>query len=290
MTTPLDLTRARTNKFLAKAIDGLPEYHTALAVAERAQRMLAALAAVPDLPEQDHPLVSGRITEEWLSAVIDHEADVARLEKRRGLLLALSRDAQATAQNTYTLNGNKMLRQFHAELIGLLDGVREVAAELGAATTPEAAIADDCGPAWKQLKALAGDYDLLRAAQWTVMRSVGVDYVQSAQPIAGGESHASDLYLRNVDEVFPSWRNPGASGEVRINIDGSRPRYEPWPLDKTELLLWLVNSPAQAWIPTTDQLERLWDDRKARANPTPTLIRQPPKPMNRVVPTITARS
>lgn len=116
-----------------------------------------------------------------------------------------------------------------------------------------------------------------------------IDHVTRARPTNGGEEHATDLYLSNLDDVWPHWKAPGG-GPQQINLDGTRPRYEPWPDELHQLLLWLATSKAEPWIPTLPELEKLWQQRKNRANPNPTKvpgIRRPP--LNRPLPIETTR-
>ena len=265
MTTPVVLAAAQQNRYLAEAISALPGYREALDVAGQAQRMmLGSLTA----PPPSGPLVSGTVSEEWVDQMIDHAAAVARAEQRRKVLLTLKLDAEGRAQGIYSANMNKMLAHLNSELTALLEQVSAVADRLGGVGTAEQAIARDAGALWKQLTTLADEYGMLRDAQRQLMTGL-VDYVIAARPPAGGEDHASDLYLRNLDELWPSWRNPGQRGEGVIHIDGTPHRYEPWPTDRVQLLLWLVKSQAEAWIPTTKQLDRLREERTKRANPNP---------------------
>lgn len=74
-----------------------------------------------------------------------------------------------------------------------------------------------------------------------------------------------------------------------INLsDRGRERYEPWPSDPVQLMLWLVRSPADPWVPTPAQLEKLRTERTARANPMPKVIPSRPdkKRPNRTAQTI----
>jgi hypothetical protein len=268
VTAPVHMLRTRRqNKYLAAAIDSLGDYHQALQIVDQAEQMMLSLPAPAEVAEPN-PLVTGTVTEDWINQSLDRAAEVARREQRRLLLLGVKRDAEANALNVYNTNTNPILAQFDTELHGLLDQVRALAKQLGTATTPTLAIANDLGAQWKQLNALSADYALLRQAQLTVMASHN-DYIVSAHPIAGGDDHASDLYLKNLDSLWPSWRNPGQGGERIINVDMSAHRYEPWPTDPTELLLWLATSDAEPWIPTTRELDALTAQRRRTANPNP---------------------
>jgi hypothetical protein len=66
-----------------------------------------------------------------------------------------------------------------------------------------------------------------------------VDYVTRSRPTVGGEDHASDLFIGNLDDLWANWKTPGA-GPQQVNLDGTKPRREPWPVDRHQLLLWLL--------------------------------------------------
>jgi hypothetical protein len=250
--------------------DALGEEH---AVAQRiaaAATRLSAEMKPPSPPNADHPLDSGEITEDWIDQTIDMEAARERLDKRRGVLLTLANAARNQATGLYTDAHSRILAAYQAELKELLAEVGELSDELGDVDTASKAIANDRGPQWKRLTELADEYDELRAAQQSRM---SIDVVFNATPNHHAEPHASDLFLRNLDDVWPLWRHAGHDDRV-MTLDPNRqePRREPWPADRCELLLWLDRSDAQAWIPTEHQLERLRRDRSARANPMPSNV------------------
>jgi hypothetical protein len=271
VTAPVELIQARRNRYLSAAIDSLDGYHKALDVAAQAQAMLDGLTAPEAVPPELNPHTTGRLTDEWIDRTIDHTDAVARLERWRGVLLDVARDAKGNASGIYSQNVNHILAQLNNDLTGLLAEVSTIADELGGVSTPTQAIANDRGAQWKQLSGLSDDYALLRDAQRIVMAGQ-IDYVMSAKPIAGGEEHASDLYLANLDDLWPSWRKPGQVGQQVVNVDMSSHRYEPWPVDRTELMLWLATSDVEPWIPTTTELDELHAERRNRMNPNPRVL------------------
>jgi hypothetical protein len=286
MTAPVGLRSAQQNRYLSDAINELPGYRQALDLAEQAEQKLNSLAAPPEVPAELNPLVSGTISEEWITATLDHTATTTRIEQTRGLLLTLNRDARSTASSIYAANTDLMLTHFHDALTDLLSDVSSIAARLGGTSTPAEAIANDLGGEWRQLTALTKAYKELRDAQRTVMTNGLLDYVIGAQPIAGGEEHASDLFIANLDDLWPSWRKPGQIGQQVTNIDMSRHRYEPWPVDPTERLLWLATSSARPWVPTSGQLDALNRARRDRMNPNPRRIGARPPVLNQSLPVL----
>jgi hypothetical protein len=272
MTAP-GLRGAQQNRYLSAAIDELPRYRQALDVAEQAQQKLNSLTAPPEVPAELNPLVSGTLSDEWITATLGHTAVTTRIEQTRGVLLTLNRDARSTASSIYAASADLMLTHFHDELANLLAEVSSIAARLGGASTPAEAIANDRGTEWRELTPLTEAYKELRDAQRSVMTSGLRDYVMSAQPPAGGDEHTSDLFLRNLDDLVPEWRVPPHRRNAQvINFDGRNHKYEPWPSDPTELLLWLATSSAQPWIPTSGQLDALNRARRDRMNPDPRVL------------------
>ncbi|BCO47755.1 hypothetical protein [Mycobacterium intracellulare] len=255
-----------------------PEYFVAQRIASEAKELLKHLA--PPAAELPHPLDSGEIRDEWIDETAELETRRQQMERRRGVLLTLLRDARMRAQHLRASQTQNVLAALNDELKALLAQVEQISNELGDVETAQDAIAHDAGPQWKRLTELADDYAELRQAQLGLMSS---DDIFDTTP-ADGEDHASDLFLKNLDDLWPGWRKGQARDGQRINIDGTPTRNEPWPADPTALLLWLVRSNAEAWIPTAGDLERLRQRRVARANPAPRLIRDTKGVMNKPLP------
>ncbi|WP_322857763.1 hypothetical protein [Mycobacterium shigaense] len=245
-----------------------PEYFAAERVSQQAQQRVSTLALPKQVDAELDPIDCGNISDEWLTQTIEYTQATETWDKQRIALLALMRDARNRAQTLRQNAVPKILGALDEELRRLLIEVQTVSDALGDADTAQAAVANDAGPQWKRLAELADDYAELRAAQHQLMSP---EIVFSAKADFG-EEHASDLYLKNLDDIWPAWRNPDTSNERVVNVNGAQHRSEPWPTDPTELLLWLVRSNAQPWIPNEQQLQRLRSDRAARANPTPKVI------------------
>jgi hypothetical protein len=283
--TTAALNVARGNRYLDKLIDELPGYAGALAVAEQAQQALDALKPAAEIPAKLDPFRRAGVTDEWIDAKINHSAEAQRIEQRRNILIELKRQALGGAEAIFHSNTNTMLSRLHKELTARLNQASKVADQLDGARSAKEAIANNVGPQWKKLTDLADDYAVLREAQNTIMLCSAFEYLRGAQPTGGGEDHASDLYLSNLDDIWPQWRTPGQGGERVIHIDGSGHRYEPWPTEQTELLLWLVTSDARPWIPTTAQLDELGKHRRQRGNPEPQRINASSSLLNKALTT-----
>ena len=240
------------------------EYRLATRLVVESQRLMSSPPALPSVP--DDPFEVGEISEAWIAGSIDRQDGEARLARRRAVLLELASNARARATAAAASIRDEVLAGYHHELQRLLDDVRGVAAELGGADSADEAIKADRGAAWKRLGGLADDYHALRQAQ---LARTDADLVIRSRPSQGGEQHASDLFLRNLDFLWPEWKTGGANnGRVITTFGGGvEHRYEPWPASQPQLLLWLATSQAEPWIPTPAQLQRHWADRQKRSNP-----------------------
>jgi hypothetical protein len=291
--------RLPSNVYLQRLVELLPGYRDALNLAEQADAALRKLPAVPDVPAELDPHVSGQITQEWLTAVMTHETAAAQYQKQRQLIATVKQRATGNAMSIFASNVNGLLRGLNDDLTRLLAEVSVVDRELGGADTAEQAVTLDAAPAWKRLRDLAVDYDTLRDAQTYLLLNVASrTYWTSCRPILGGEDHANLAYIRNLDDVWSDWRRPGLHTQ-RINVDGSKHRTEPWPADSgPELLLWLVRSPAKPWIPTLPQIDELFAELRARDNapqqpqPQREVLNQPPRAdyFDRIAPELTSVS
>jgi hypothetical protein len=285
MTAPAALPtaiRLPHNRYLRRLVDQLPGYTDALSLAEHADECLSELPPVPPVPAELDPHTSGQITAEWLSALDTHEQAQAQYVKDRARIQAVKSRAQSTAASALNTNVNRLFRGLNDDLTRLLAEVAEIAQELDGASSPSQAIGRGVVEPWKRLCDLADDYSTLRSAQDYLLVSVAPkSYWQSCRPILGGEDTASLAHIRNLDDIYPSWRNLGAA--QRVNVDGSKDRAEPWPADPTQLLLWLVASDAEPWIPTTTEIDELFRERRDRDNqprqpqPARQTLNQPPR-------------
>jgi hypothetical protein len=233
-------------------------------VLAEAQKLMSAPPALPE--PQDDPFATGEVSEQWITALIDRKDQQDRLQRRRAILLELIESARARSAAAAAEVRDQILHGYDRELRSLLSDVEAVAEELGGVDSAEDAVAADRAPQWKRLRELADDYGVLRMAQRKLMDP---EAVTRSQPTNGGEEPASDLHIRNLDDVWPEWRSGGARDGVTVSNfgGGGEHRYEPWPADPVRFLLWLVTSEVQAWVPTHEQLRRLWADRQ---DPMPT--------------------
>jgi hypothetical protein len=268
------------DEFIAAVHDRLTpdEHRTAVQLAADARARLANLyaAQAPELPD---PFSTGTL-DDWLDAKITAQQDHELLTRRRNLLVEFIAQADNRARMAQP-DTNDILRAYHRKLTELLSEAAELVDQLDGANSAEAAVSKDVAPHWKRLASLARDYEQLRSAQ---LAETPAEVAIQARPTVGGEPHASDLYIRNLDEVWPSWRQPSLTPKVTHVHGGSADRVEPWPADPVSLLIWLTSSSAEAWIPTVPQLQQLWRQRRERLNPAPEPLRRRPDTAPTIVP------
>lgn len=264
------------------------EHDDAHRLADEARQKLATLytaqsASIDKLGDL-HPFQAGAVTDEWIQAVVRDQSDREHRTAAINLLKRFIAEADNRAQLAQP-DTNKVLAEYHKRLTELLAAAADVVAELGSADTPTKAIAADLGPQWKRLALLADDYELLRKAQFDLMTT---DVIHNARPQLGGDDRVNDLTVRNLDEIWPTWRQPNRTPGRTIHVHSDRvDRLEPWPEDRLKLLIWLVTSDAKPWIPTVPKLRSLWRTRSDRINGTAKPLGQRPNRVPIPGPTVT---
>lgn len=257
-----------------------PDYHAARRVQHQAEQRMITLSPPPPVDPELDPLSRGELTDAWVTAVIERQAQATLNDQERKVLVSLVKSATDQANAIYRLHVDAILTAYNNELQALLADVGKLSHKLGDVDTVNKAVAADKGREWKQLNALADDYAALRLAQHDLLSPE----VKHAARARVGEPTASDLHLANLDQLWPDWRNPGQA-RSRLTQLGAGPREhsreEPWPADPVELLLWLVRSEARPWIPTAEQLQQVHEQRAASSNPNPRVIpHRPDEPGN----------
>ncbi|GAB3228227.1 hypothetical protein [Mycolicibacterium hippocampi] len=258
-------TKTMQARLDALELELLPkDYFTAQEVAAQAHQRLSTLPGPPAADPALAPLATGMISDEWLDQVVAQKTATPLWEIRRGALLSVLKEANGRSEYLYNENRDHFLAALHEELQTFLGHAEKVVDDLGDCATAAEAIANDRTAQWKRLTELTNDYAVLREHQ---MRHVDPRTRFDCAPPDGGEDHASDLYLKNLDDIWPLWKTPGVETARFVHVNGTKPRFEPWPSDPTQQLRWLVTSAAEPWIPTSSELTQHLKDRQDRANP-----------------------
>lgn len=254
------------------AVAALPGYREALELATEADQWLKEQPALPDVD----PALAAHVTDEWVDAVRARETALTEYEARRKIVQTRLHQEANRARSIFNTSADLLLGALQQDLTQLLDAAEKHVADLNGATTPAQVIAADVGEAWRKLTTLAEDYQTLRHAQEFVMMQTAVGLWKSSTPQLPAEQHANRCYIKNIDTVWPGWRGSGLSGRPQyLDGDTVNVRRDPWPADTgPELLVWLVNSDAEPWIPTLKELRAL----TAPSAPAPFVDEPPPHP------------
>lgn len=249
MTAPLPgAFRLPRNRFLSPIVDGLDGYPEALDDAE------AISAYLRDLPPiQRVPPAAGAVTEDWQRAEDERDAALEKRERWRNRALGRQRAAIAGVNSILTANVDHVLNQLHLRLVEVLLKAAPDAEALIAAgvDTAEQAIEHGLVSEWSRLQQeVWPDYQMLRGAQEALHLHVAPKRIwMSARPSIDDEDPATLLWLKNLPQLWPDWRERGRS-LPQFTMQGSPPRPEPWPRpDGAEFLVWSFKAGAEHWIP-----------------------------------------
>jgi hypothetical protein len=205
----------------------------------------------------------------WLESLADAEIAeqirAAKWQALNNLVLDCNRRISGASRDIA-----RMCASLNAHLQALMDDVSAVVECLNGARTPNEVIASGVGDVWRELFPLRQSYDQIRQAQeWALL---GRDELINSRSRYVDDAHASDVMIRNLDDVLPGWNQP----DTTFRISGDAPRRQPWPADPIEMLVWLAHSDAEPWIPTIVQLAELHAERHRRLHPLPKNTRPAP--------------
>lgn len=245
---------AAQNSYYAKAVQ-TPEHLAAIELRDEAiiRRDQLRSTATPPPPAPT--------TIKQLDAFIKATTEAAEEQRNREhlhtTLSAVIASCEQTIAAATHVFPDRTLASLNTDMNQLMNEVDTVATELAGATTPEEAIAANKAKPWNKLSVLRGNYDTIRAAQQHILGHSWYD----------NQSHYLDdplanlVAIRNIDDVFPHWRDADTS---RTYIHGAAPDPRPWPVDPVQQLLWLATSDAQPWVPTSAQLDQANEQRRER--------------------------
>jgi len=263
------LQTARVNRPYRNALEADAQYVQAAATREKAHE---AQLALPAVHWPTSPLNADVALDDWLERVADARAAEQARETKLTALRGLLHDCDGQIVGRALVDPNRLLRSLAADFDALMAELKSVVDRLGGAKSAAEAVdvGDDAVDAWRGLAPLRSRYDELRAAQNFVFQHEH-ELLQNSRSRYIDERHvnpdplASDLAVRNLDEVFPEWRQP----DTRVTLVGESPNRRPWPEDPVAQLVWMVTSEAQPWLPTIGQVKELHAERHRRLNPPP---------------------
>lgn len=259
--------KAKANAYFAHAVD-TEEYRSAIELRDQALAQREALPAVNPPAEP----TNGAELDSWLHALVDTRTAEQNRELQYTALMTLINSCNRRIESVITMSPDTVLRKLSDALTELLGEITATIPNLRGATTPSAVIATGVGDVWQELHSLRQCYDQLRDAQRFVMAD---ELAHHSSDYLYDDPHASRLYIRDIDDVFPGWRRPDNT-IIQISTVTEDPR--PWPTnDKVEQLIWLATH-CQLWIPTRSDLSELQRELHQKNNPEPV---EEPKPRHK---------
>ncbi|CQD07425.1 hypothetical protein BN000_01483 [Mycobacterium europaeum] len=251
---------------LQRVVNALPGYQRALEVAASADEWLRTQPPVPPVPADLEPGNTGNISDEWIAAVKAHTSATASYELSRNIVITEKQLAANRANHIVDTSLDLCLGALASDLTQLMQGAEHWVAELNGATTAEEAIAADAGPAWRSLTNFAAEYRDIRAAQSWLIGRAPQQIWRSCTPDLPGEDHANEAFIMNLADIWPNWRQGGTNMSTVFVGPGSAPnmRHEPWPADEysAAMLVYLITSDAEPWLPTIRELRQMWEERR----------------------------
>jgi hypothetical protein len=260
MTPPLpSAIRLPRNKFITPIVEALPGYRAALDDADAAGKYLRELAPIPDVP-------LAPIGDDWQLAEDEHDTARARYDRWRNRAISRQNNAIASANSMLHVHVDAVLRELNLYLREVLARVEPDAEVLIAAgvDTADKAIETGLVPEWSRLQQEAWpDYRTLRDSQEAIALHIAPQRMWiTARPSIDGEDPANLLWIKNLPELWPDWRERGRT-RPQFTITGPTPRPEPWPRpDGAEFLLWAFKAQAEQWIPTMKEFDEAFVARR----------------------------
>ena len=249
----------RHNPYLDSALRDLDGFATAIAVREDAVRRLDALHNTAPEVTATAPMVAGKITDAWLKQAAAARALDRDLQVQREILTQVRSLAEADVPAILEIGADDVFGRLNDDLAELMADASDAALTLDGARTATEAISKGAHAAWAALTDLAVQYDQIRSAQRTLITH-WPEQIQISRTQYQDDEHASDLYLSNLDDIWPTWRRLDAYNMASGQLTANTP---PWPSEPVERLAWLSTSDANVWVPTLDQLEALRAQRNA---------------------------
>lgn len=262
MTLPLPgATHLPPNKFTTPIVDSLDGYTEALAEAQAIADYLRTLPLIPTVPTTPGP-----VSDDWQRAEDERDAALERHERWRNRASGRQQAAIRAANSLLHSNLDHILNQLHLRLIEtLLKATPNLKALVAAGVdTADQAIETGLVAEWARLaQDTWPDYAMLRQSQeFLHLHIASTNIWRSARPSFDGEDPASLLWIKNLPELWPDWRERGRTRPA-LTLTGGPPRPEPWPRpDGPEFLLWAFKAGAVHWIPDTREFREQFSNRQ----------------------------
>jgi hypothetical protein len=257
----------RSHRRVRDLVDKIvPEYRTRMAVADRAKAMISDLKQQTGA-EAAVPASIDEVTDDWLRTEVSRRLASTQRDAEIQVLRELRFNAAEAAHGLL----DKKVDALFGGLVQQLDQLMATAAAAVAAmdeVAPDAvctasdAIQAGVADRWKEVTDLLPDLEDIRAVQRLIYQSMpeSFDRVRCGDTANVSDPDARLYNHQHLDTVAPGWR----SGEPL-----------PWPTDAAERLMWCLKNNSGIWVPSPDQIIRLFAtadaEAEAASEPTPTM-------------------
>ncbi|MET8796133.1 hypothetical protein ABZV91_06700 [Nocardia sp. NPDC004568] len=257
--SPMSLIQLRSrlkNPVLGEAVESLPGYTAAMDVLEQSIQRRDALGAPPELiPEEvEEVITAGVIPDDFAERVSAHRAATADHQATHEALEILRGKALHRCNSIILANLDQVFVHLNGRLVAVVDEAKAPAEVLRDIHSADDAIraGTDAIRAFEQFDGLWKRYREIREAQDHALRHFGgADLIQQGRSNRCRDELANDLFIANLDEVYPQWRHwPGDSREHSVDRG-------PWPEPGPLQLKWLIANGAYLWVPTKPQFDGL---------------------------------
>lgn len=255
----LVMQRCGQNRFYKLAVE-TPEYLRVIELRDKATRTRAEIGPAPTVPLPP----TADCVDEWLEAkarIRKYTRDTDDEAKDLDSLITHC-DMMIRAQ---TVNVDPLVTALATKLPSVMAGIEDAVNRLDGAHTPTDALVAGKGDVWHELHTEhVPEWDAFwQAFDW--ITSEHQLYHHARSQYLFDDELASRARIRNIDSIFPSWREPAPDTAI-MGWNSSDPR--PWPADRVGQLVWVVTSGAEVWAPTPRQLREQQQPRERPAADT----------------------
>ncbi|SNR35025.1 hypothetical protein [Actinomadura mexicana] len=268
------------------AVDAIPDYPDTLRAAELIRERVQQLRDdVPRAGEAQRALTARLVAaaragelpppEELARQAWDAEHAGESTGPQVRALLVAAESLETDAERLLRAGASRAIAVLAEMVDDTLDRVRALLPDLGDVRTAEQSVsAPPAGrEAYATLCALADQYADIRRAHRDLLRA--------SWPSDGPQWNGSRILrffaeIGNLDDLWPSWQTGHQAASTpapSLNLGAAALAPPPWPSSAdliagrygVEYLLWAVDSEAQIWTPTAEQLRENYDQATAAA-------------------------
>ncbi|MET8318239.1 hypothetical protein ABZU78_29315 [Rhodococcus erythropolis] len=214
-------------------------------------------------------MANGELTEEVLGEIASMNSAAVNLESKMNVLKEIQAYSARVVESEIESSSIVLFEGLDAKLKELVEDTRPHVEHLSGVLSATDAIerGQESIDAWRNMTTALSAYSEIRAAQDVLMSNFAHDHRARCKPgIADLPAAASDAIMSNLDELWPGWRgtDPATGRPIsRDMISRNRLSPTPWPDEPVSQLAWLLEH-GTLWVPTKEQLDELWKERRQR--------------------------